>query len=109
MDGQRRGGRRDATAVCQSRRHKICKVQSKPYDSGASGHMSQCCKQFVTDREISDRPITAANNTNNKNFHTIGMGDLLQILVPDSTTSTKVLLRDTLHTPDLGLRVVSIG
>jgi len=57
-------------------------------------------------------PVMAAQDlprmqTNNKVFHAIGMGDL-QIQVSNSATSTKVLLKDALHVPDLCLTVVSI-
>ena len=45
---------------------------------------------------------------NNKIFHAIGMGDL-EIDVPNGVTSNKVVLKDTLHAPDLCLTVVSIG
>jgi hypothetical protein len=75
------------------------------YDSGASRHMSPHRKSFVTYRPISARPILSANN---EVFHAIGMGDL-QITVPNGSNSTNVLLRDTLHAPDLALTVVSIG
>jgi hypothetical protein len=36
------------------------------------------------------------------------MGDL-QLRVPDSTLSTKVLLRDALHAPKIGFTVASIS
>jgi hypothetical protein len=78
---------------------------SKLYDSGASHHMSPYRKQFVTYHEISARPITTANN---EVFHAIGMGDL-EIQVPNGEASTKVLLKDALHAPDLCLTVVLIG
>jgi hypothetical protein len=77
----------------------------KLYDSGASRHMSPHCKSFVTYQSINAHPILTANN---EVFHTIGMGDL-QITVPNGSNSTNVLLRDTLHAPDLALTVVSIG
>ena len=80
-------------------------AQSELYDLGASHHMSPFRKQFVTYRPIDACLITAVNN---KVFHAIGMGDL-QIKVPNGTTSNKVLLKDTLHAPDLCLTVVSIG
>jgi hypothetical protein len=81
------------------------KMQSELYDSGASRHMSPFRKQFVTYRKIDARPITAANN---KVFHAVGMGDI-QIEVPNGATSSKVLLKNALHAPDLCLTVVSIG
>jgi len=75
------------------------------YDSGASCHMSPFHKRFVTYHKIPARPITAANN---RVFYAVGVGDL-QIQVPNGTSSSKVLLRDTLHAPEMGLTVVSIG
>ena len=67
--------------------------------------MSPFRKQFVTYQKIDARPITAANN---KVFHAVGMGDI-QIEVPNGATSSKVLLKNALHVPDLCLTVVSIG
>jgi hypothetical protein len=78
---------------------------SELYDSGALCHMFPYRKQFITYHEISACPITAANY---KVFHAIGMGDL-EIQVPNGKASTKVLLKDALHAPDLCLMVVSIG
>jgi hypothetical protein len=75
------------------------------FDSGASRHMSPFRERFVTYRDIPARPITAANN---RAFYAVGMGDL-EIDVPNGASSTKVLLRDALYAPDLGLTVVSIG
>ena len=75
------------------------------FDSGALHHMSLFHEQFVTYRDIPACPITAANNCS---FYAVGMGDL-EINVPNGALSTKVLLRDALYAPDLGLTVVSIG
>ena len=80
-------------------------MQSELFDLGASRHMSPFHKSFVTFQSIEARPITAANN---KVFHAIGMGDL-QIHMPNSTTSSRILLKDTLYAPNLCLIVVSIG
>ena len=67
--------------------------------------MSLLHKSFITYQKIDACPIIAANN---QVFHAIGMGDL-SIDVPNGKSSTKVLLYDVLHVPDLGLMVVSIG
>jgi hypothetical protein len=75
------------------------------YDSGASRHMSPHRKSFVMYQSINVHPILTANN---KVFHAIGMGDL-QITVLNGSTLTNILLRDTLHTLNLALTVVSIG
>ena len=80
-------------------------MQSELYDSGASKHMSPYRKQFTTYRPINARPITAANN---QVFHAVGMGDL-EIRVPNGAESSKILLHDVLHVPDLSLTVVSIS
>jgi hypothetical protein len=79
--------------------------QCELFDSGASRHMSPDRKSFVNYRSIAARPITAANK---QTFHAVGMGDL-PIDVPNGASSTRVVLRDVLHAPDLGLTVVSIG
>src|SRR5258708_945061 len=81
------------------------KAECKIYDSGASRHMSQHRKHFVTYETIPARPITAANN---KVFHAIGMGDL-EVKLPNGDKSSKALLKDVLHAPDMTLTVVSIG
>ena len=80
-------------------------MQSELFDLGASRHMSPFHKSFVTFQPIEAHPITTANN---KVFHAIGMGDL-QIHVPNGTTLSQILLKDTLYAPDLCLTVVSIG
>ena len=79
--------------------------QSELYDLGALRHMSPFRKSFTTYRKIDARPITAVNN---QVFHAIGMGDL-PIEVPNGEASTKVVLRNVLHTLDLGLTVVLIS
>ncbi len=75
------------------------------YDLGASRHMSPFRECFVTYQDIPACPITAANN---RVFYAVGAGDL-KVQVPNGAASTKVLLRDVLHAPDMGLMVVSIG
>src|SRR5258708_16084332 len=67
--------------------------------------MSPNCKPFVTYQDIPACLITA---TNNKVFHAISMEDF-QIVVPNGKVSTKVLLKDALHAPNLGLTIVLIG
>jgi hypothetical protein len=79
--------------------------ETELYDSGASRHMSSFRERFTTYHDIPARPITAANN---RVFYTIGVGDL-EIDVPNGASSSKVLLRDALYAPDMGLTVVSIG
>src|SRR6266404_3390892 len=80
-------------------------VEIELYDSGASRHMSPHGHKFTNYRTIPPRPITAAN----KNvFHAIGLGDL-KINVPNGSTTMPIILRDTLHAPDMALTIVSVG
>src|SRR5258707_4700546 len=67
--------------------------------------MSPHCKHFITYETIPACPIIAANN---KVFHAIGMGDL-EVELPNSNKSSKVLLKDVLHAPDMTLTIVSIS
>jgi Pol polyprotein len=64
------------------------KAECKIYDLGALRHMSP--------------------HSNNKVFHAIGMGDL-KVKLPNGDKSSRVLLKDVLHAPDMTLTVVSIG
>jgi Pol polyprotein len=81
------------------------KAECKLFDSRASHHMFLHCKQFITYETISACPITAVNN---QVLHAIGMENL-QIELPNGGKSTKVLLKDVLHVPDLALTVVLVG
>jgi hypothetical protein len=75
------------------------------FDLGASRHMSPLRTSFVNYQSIKARPITAAN----KNiFHAIGIGDLM-IKVPNSAKTSRILLRDAFHAPDLALTIISVG
>jgi transposase InsO family protein len=80
-------------------------VEAELYDLGASRHMSPFRERFITYNEIPPCPITAANN---HVFYAVGTGDL-QIDVPNGKNTQQVVLKDTLHAPDMGLTVVSIG
>src|SRR6266702_3201851 len=83
----------------------IIPVETELYDSGASRHMSPFRNKFVTYQPIPPRPIVTADK---RTFYAEGVGDL-QIDVPNGEVLTPVLLKDTLHAPQIGLTVVSIG
>ena len=83
----------------------ISPIYAEIYDSGATRHMSPYKERFNNYRSISPRPITAADK---RVFYTIGTGNLT-IQVPNGGKCTPVILRDALHTPDMGLTVVSIN
>ena len=80
-------------------------VEVELYDSGASRHMSPFRHCFTNYQTIPPRAITAANK---RTFYAIGTGDL-KVDVPNGNMSTPVLLRNTLHAPEMALTIVSIG
>ena len=67
--------------------------------------MSPFCKHFITYQSILLCTITTADKWT---FYAIGTGDL-QIEVPNGQSTTKVLLQDALHAPDMGVTIVSIS
>src|SRR6266702_4272133 len=67
--------------------------------------MSPFRKRFLNYHSIPPCAITTANK---QIFYAIGTGDL-QIDVPNGSTTTPVLLHDTLHVPEMALTIVSIG
>ena len=85
----------------------LTKSKSELYDSGASCHMSPFQHHFTNLRSIPSHPITAANN---HIFYAtgLGVGDL-KIDVPNGSSSMSITLKDTLHTPDMTLTVISIS
>ena len=81
------------------------RTEAELYDSGASRHMSPFLHRFTNLRTIPPRPITAANN---RVFYATGLGDL-KIDVPNGSSSTRIVLKDALYAPDMGMTVVSVG
>src|SRR6266702_789625 len=83
----------------------IIMVETKLYDLGVSRHMSPFCNKFVMYQPIPPCPIVTANK---HTFYAEGVGNL-QINVPNGEVLTPVLLKDTLHVPQIDLTIVSIG
>lgn len=75
------------------------------YDSGASSHMSGYRNRFTNFKTIPPKPITAADK---RSFNAIGKGDMY-INVPNGPTTSRVLLRDVLYAPTMGVTLVSIS
>jgi hypothetical protein len=75
------------------------------YNSGASSHMSPFHERFTTYQSIPPCTIRTADK---RTFYAIGTGDL-QIDIQNGQSTTKVLLCDTLHAPDMGVTIVSIS
>ena len=77
----------------------------EPYDSGASQHLSPCHKQFLNFTMILARPIRGADNGM---FNATGKGDLL-IFLPNGNTHSRIILKDVLYMPTMGVTLVSIS
>ena len=80
-------------------------VDVELYDSGASRHMSGFRRRFVNFKSIPLKPITAADK---RSFNATRMGDMY-INVPNGETTSRVLLRDVLYAPTMGVTLVSIS
>jgi hypothetical protein len=80
-------------------------VETELYDSGASRHMSPYRDKFIDYIDIEPKTITAADSGT---FQAIGRGDM-HILVPNGKSTTRILLRDVLYAPKMGLTLVSIS
>ncbi len=83
----------------------IITVETELYDSGVLRHMSPFHNKFVMYQPIPPHPIVTADKCT---FYAEGVGDL-QINVPNREVLTLVLLKDTLHVPQIGLTVMSIS
>ncbi|KAJ3496166.1 hypothetical protein NLJ89_g10524 [Agrocybe chaxingu] len=75
------------------------------YDSGASRHMSGYHHRFINLIDIEPKSITAADK---RTFSAIGKGDMY-IEVPNGETTSRVLLRDVLYAPSMGVTLISIS
>jgi hypothetical protein len=76
------------------------------YNSGASHHMSGYRHHFINYCTIPPKPIRAAKKCS---FSAIGMGNMY-ITVPNSDkVPTRVLLKDVLYAPLMGVTLVSIS
>ena len=75
------------------------------FDSGASRHMSSYRDHFLNFKSIVPKAITAADK---HTFEAIGKGDLT-ILIPNGLSTARILLRDVLYAPKMGITLVSIG
>jgi hypothetical protein len=76
------------------------------YDSGATRHMSGLRHRFINLMEIKPKPITAADK---RTFSAIGQGDMYVYLPDDNSSRSRVLLKNVLYAPDMGVTLVSIS
>src|SRR5271168_753274 len=76
------------------------------YDSGASRHMSGFRHRFINFVKITPKPITTADK---RSFSAVGKGDILVYLPNGKGKTSRVLLKDVLYAPAMGVTLVSIS
>ncbi|THG93576.1 hypothetical protein EW026_g7695 [Hermanssonia centrifuga] len=79
--------------------------ETELYDSGAIRHMSPYRHHFIDFETITPKPIGAADNGT---FKAIGKGNMY-VDVPNSDKMSRVLLRDVLYAPNMGVTLVSVS
>jgi len=94
-----------AAAALTEEGHGSPTVDIDLFDSGASQHMSGHCHHFVDFTKIKPRPIMAADSCS---FSAIGKGSLY-LELPNGRNTSKVLLREVLYAPCMGVTLVSIS
>ena len=80
-------------------------IEIKLFDSGASRHMSPYQDKFINYFPIQKQVLTA---TDGGTFDAVGKGDM-HVVLPNGKSTTKILLKDVLYTPKMGLTLISIG
>jgi len=80
-------------------------AQTELFDSGTSRHMSSYLNLFQDFINITPKPITTADK---HTFKATGKGNIL-ITLPNGQSHTRILLKDVLYAPKMGLTLVSIS
>src|ERR1700678_755548 len=80
-------------------------TETELFDSGASRHMSPYRHKFINFFPIQKRVLTAADGGT---FDVIGKGDM-HVILPNDKATTRILLKDVLYAPKMGLTLISIG
>jgi hypothetical protein len=80
-------------------------LETELYDSGTSCHMSCYKHKFINFIPIQRKILTAANGGC---FEATGKGNM-HISMPVGRSIMKILLKDVLYTPKMGVPLVSIG
>ena len=76
------------------------------YDSGTTRHMSGFFHRIFNYVETKPVPIITADK---RPFHAIGKGDMYVYLPNRDKSNSRILLRDVLYAPDMGITLVSIS
>jgi hypothetical protein len=76
------------------------------YDSGASRHMTPYCHRLFNYSSIPPKSITAADKGK---FEAVGKGDMHIYLPGKGGARTRILVRDVLYAPKLGVALLSVS
>jgi hypothetical protein len=76
------------------------------YDSGATRHMSGFLRKFFNFVKIEPVPITAADK---RTFQATGKGDMYIHIPNKDKPKSRILLKDVLYAPSMGVTLVSIS
>ena len=79
--------------------------ETELYNSGVSRHMSPYKHKFINFIPIQRKVLTAADGGH---FEATGKGDM-HIMMPNGKSTTRILLKDVLYAPKMGITLVSIG
>ena len=82
------------------------KLEVDLYNSGATRHMSGFFHKFVNFVRIEPIPITAADK---RTFQAIGKGDMYVNIPNRSHKNSRILLKDVLYAPSMGVTLISIS
>ena len=80
-------------------------IETELFDSGTSRHMSPYQHKFINYFPIQKQVLTTADGGT---FDAMGKGDMHLMLLNGKST-TKILLKDVLYAPKMGLMLISIG
>ena len=79
--------------------------ETELYDSGATRHMSPYRHKFISFIPIQKKILTAADGGH---FEAVGKGDM-RVSMPNGKTTSRILLKDVLYAPKMGVTLISIG
>jgi hypothetical protein len=76
------------------------------YDSGTTRHMSGFFHRLFNYVETDPVPIITADK---RPFHAVGKGDMYVYLPKRDKSNSRILLKDVLYAPDMGITLISIS
>ena len=82
------------------------KIEMDLYDSGATRHMSGFFHKFINFTTVDPVPITAADK---RTFQATGKGDMYVNIPNRNHPNSRILLKDVLYAPSMGVTLVSIS